>query len=153
MEKNKPTTEVKVEYNERTKVLIAKTIYTDQEKDLKSELVNTYTGNKAVKRFLSHQKEQKLNGKNTIESAEKLITDLKDKETNLKKGLKDLTEPQKKLIEELRIVGKYQELDGLSQKRKMQESQLNQMKEGFKESKSTYEKIKVSCKSVDFEFD
>ena len=153
MEKTKPTTEVNVEYNERTRVLVAKTTYTDNNLNLKSVIENTYTGDKAVKRFLFHQKEQKLNSKQTIDSANKLIKDLKDKEFNLKKGLKDLTGDQKKLIEELRTVGKYTELDGITQKRQQHEEQLTQIEEGFKESKETYEKIKKECKSVDFEFD
>lgn len=153
MEKTKPTTEVNVEYNERTRVLIAKTIYKDESLNLKSIIENTYTGDEAVKRFLKHQKEQKLNAKETIDSANKLIKDLKEKEVNLKKSLKDLTESQKKLIEELRIVGKYTELDGITQKRQQHEEQLTQINEGFKESKETYEKIKLACKSVDFEFD
>ena len=149
----KPTTKIEVKYDERTRVLTAETIYTDNDLNLKSVIKNTYTGDKAVKRFLSHQKEQKLNASKTIESANEIIKDLKDKEANLKKGLKDLSDDQKKLIEELRIVGKYQDLDATTQKREMHEEQLTQIEEGFKESKATYEKIKLECKSVDFKFD
>ena len=153
MEEEKPTTEINVKYDERSRVLTAETVYIDNSKDLKSVITNTYNGDKAVKRFLSHQKEQKINASKTIDSAHEIIKDLKIKETNLKKNLKDLTEPQKKLIEELRIVGKYTELDGITQKRQQHEEQLSSIEEGFKESKQTYEKIKLACKSIDFEFD
>jgi len=148
-----PKTTIEIDYDERTRVLQAKTIYTDEEKNLKSEIKNTYTGDKSVKRFLSHQKEKKLNAKKTIESANKMVTDLKDKEANLKKGLKPLTTEQEQLIEELRIIGTYQEYDKTKQQRVGQEKHLSQMTEGFKEDKQTYEKIKLACKSVDFNFD
>lgn len=148
-----PKTTIEVNYDERTRVLQAKTIYTDEEKSLKSEIKNTYTGDKSVKRFLEHQKEKKLSAKKTIESANKMVTDLKDKEANLKKGLKTLTTEQEQLIEQLRIIGTYQDYDKTKQQRTGQEEHLKQMTEGFKEDKSTYEKIKLACKLVDFNFD
>lgn len=153
MEKTKPTTEIEVKYDERTRILVAKTIYTDDDLNLKSIIENTYTGDKAVKRFLAHQKEQKVNSSKTIDSANEIIKKLKEEETNLSKGLTDLTETQKNLIEELRIVGKYTKIDETKQKRIMHEEQLIKIEEGYKESKETYEKIKKECKSVDFQFD
>lgn len=149
----KPTTEIQVKYDERTHVLIAKTIYTDDNLNLKSVIENTYTGDKAVKRFLSHQKEQKINSSKTIDSAHEIIKKLEEEETNLSKGLTDLTGKQQELVEELRIVGKYTEIDEIKQKRIMHKEDLIKIEEGFKESKETYEKIKKECKSVDFQFD
>lgn len=82
-----------------------------------------------------------------------MLEDLKDKEKELTKGMKSLTQAQKDLIEELRIVGKYQELDAVQQKKTMQEEQLVKIEEGFKEDKATYETIKHECKAIDFKFD
>lgn len=152
-ETKEPVTTNEFSYDERSRVLTASIIYIDEDNNLKSVVTNTYTGDEAVKRFLNHQKKKKLDAKKTIESVEKIVQDMKDKETNLKKGLKDLTPKQKELMEELRVIGTYQEYDATKQKIVLQEEHLVKMQEGMKEDRKSYEDIKVACKAVDFEFD
>lgn len=131
-------------YNERTKVLIVKKIYT--KKNLTSTVINIYTEEKEIKKFLRVNQDMKNNAQKQINQIDEVIKESKEKLVKMKEPLAKLTPDQEKLIEDLRVVGTYQESDKLEQQIKQHESNKSNIEKNLKRDNLVFEKIKQTCK-------
>jgi len=144
MEKNQKFDErSECSYDERKKEFTIKKIY--ERKGLVSTIMNVYTGEKEIKDFMRAQLDAKKKAKKTIQDMEDAIIEVETKQANMVE-LVDLTPEQKDLIENLRIVGTYQEYDKLEQQKTQQIEALKNMKERMKLENAALEKQKNTCK-------
>lgn len=133
-----------VQFDERTSSL--KVIKKFDKKNIHSEIVNIYTGEKRIKEFLDSNSKMKINAEKQVMDIKTTIEKLKEQESNLKKNLVKLTPEQEKLIEDLRVVGTYEGVDKVRQQIKQHEAHLNQIEEGLKKDNMFFEKIKKTSK-------
>lgn len=131
-------------YDERNKILTVKKIYT--KKNLTSTVTNIYTERKEIKKFLRVNQDMKNNAQKQINQIDDIIEESKGKLIKMKEPLAKLTEDQEKLIEDLRVVGTYQESDKLEQNIKQHENNKSDIEKNLKKDNLVFEKIKQTCK-------
>lgn len=130
-------------YDERAHTFTVTKTFT--RKGLVSIMSNVYSGEKEIKQFLKSQQDGKASGEKRLLAVKDKIQRLKDEQIEIK-GLAKLTDSQKQLIEDLRIVTTYEAYDKFTQDIKLEEENLTRMQEKFKKDNIAFEKQKQTCK-------
>lgn len=143
-----PKESIEYDFDDRTNTLTTTVHYEEEDKNLKQDMITTWKGRDAVERLVKERLQIKNQAKKEIQTAEEILEKNKQKAEQMKKGKPELTDTQKQLIEDLRVVGQFQELDKMEQENKVREDSLKKMKEGYKKDCAIFEELKKQTKSL-----
>lgn len=133
----------KFSYDERRKIL--KSVVTKKNNNIDSTYTDVFN-EEGIKNLFNNVSNDKKRIQNQINQIEKLISENKDKIDSYKKVLPELSESQKKLIEDIKAISQYDNMDKLEEQIKHQKNNIDELKKNLKKSNEIINELKTKVK-------
>lgn len=135
-----PELEQKFEFNERTKEL---TVTTERDTNKVKQLYKDTFSEPRIRELYRDMKKAKSDTEQMIQNFKKQIEDLNETEKHSKIKL---TDSQKQLIEDLKIIKRYEPIENGKTKNKQLNEQLEVLNKEFKDKKHIINQLRTTCK-------
>lgn len=135
-----PELEQKFEFNERTKEL---TVTTERDTNKVKQLYKDTFSEPRIRELYRDMKKAKSDTEQMIQNFKKQIEDLNETEKHSKIKL---TDSQKQLIEDLKIIKRYEPIENGKTKKKQLNEQLEVLNKEFKDKKHIINQLRTTCK-------
>lgn len=135
-----PELEQKFEFNERTKEL---TVTTERDTNKVKQLYKDTFSEPRIRELYRDMKKAKSDTEQMIQNFKKQIEDLNETEKHSKIKL---TDSQKQLIEDLKIIKRYEPIENGKTKNKQLNEQLEVLNKELKDKKRIINQLRTTCK-------
>lgn len=135
-----PELEQKFEFNERTKEL---TVTTERDTNKVKQLYKDTFSEPRIRELYRDMKKAKSDTEQMIQNFKKQIEDLNETEKHSKIKL---TDSQKQLIEDLKIIKRYEPIENGKTKKKQLNDQLEVLNKELKDKKRIINQLRTTCK-------